>query len=101
MFGKRKQEENRSISMTPNFQQDDLEVNQENPIYNQFQQQMPPIQQVQNQVQMPVQVQRQVQQPINQPRAVITKVELTENKTIKFEGEANHLVNIGDCQINQ
>jgi hypothetical protein len=109
MFGKGKQKVNNPMVMQPNFQQDEMEINQENPIYNpsyppqsqpiqqqQVQQPMQPIQQPQGIVQ-----QMQQAQPVNQQKAIIFKVEYTDKGTIKFEGEANYLINLGDCQVNQ
>ena len=103
MFGKKKPMPN-NIVMNPSFQQDELEENMSNLVYNPQMQntQNPMAQQVQ-----PMPVQNQQVQPIQQvpiksnQRAIITKTELTENKTIKFEGEATYLINIGDCQVIQ
>ena len=95
VFKKQKNQEpvNPSLVLNPGVQEQD-EFSQQ--IYQQ-----PVEQQVQQEPQ-------QFQQPIQQPQtqtvkptqsAVITKVELIENQTIKFEGEANYLINIGNCQI--
>lgn len=108
MFGNKKQKVNNPMVMQPNFQQDEMEINQENPIYNpSYPPQSQPIQQQPQQIQQPVQgiVQQmqpqQVQQPQVQQKSIIFKVEYTDKGTIKFEGEANYLINLGDCQVVQ
>ena len=86
VFGRKKQEPmNQNIAMSPNFQNDDVEQDMSNLVYNQNQQYQP----------------QEIHRVKPTQRAVITKVELTSDKTIKFEGEADYLINLGDCQINQ
>lgn len=89
---KQKQEVNPSITLSP---QDDFSgsIYRQEP-NQQFQQ---PVQQTQQfQQNQPIQ---QVQQPKPETKAVITKVELIDG-IIHFVGQANYLINIGDCQIN-
>ena len=106
MFNK-KQKANNPMVMQPNFQQDEMEINQENPIYNpsyppQSQPIQQPVQQIQQMQQQGIVQQMQpVQQVQSQQKAIIFKVEYTDKGTIKFEGEANYLINLGDCQVVQ
>jgi uncharacterized ferritin-like protein (DUF455 family) len=109
MFPKKnKVQENTSIVLNPGIEQDEFSGQ----IYNQQQQQAQfqqqpmqnqPIQNVQQQqFQQPNQPMQQVQpvQVQEKPtKSVITKVELIDG-VIHFEGQANYLINIGDCQIN-
>lgn len=114
MFGRKpKQEEApRNIAMNPSFQSDDMEEDmqqsfQQIPNPQQQAQSLPvqtPAFPMQKPMQMPAQL--PIQQPIQQPiqpvqRAIITKIELTESRTIKFEGEANYLITLGECQVSQ
>lgn len=91
MFSKNKKQQDSSMVLPP---QDDFSsqiYNQSSQIYNQAQNQP--------QFQAPIQ-QAQPVQPKPETKAVITRVELTEG-IIHFEGQANYLISIGDCQINQ
>ena len=79
-----------------------MEINQDNPIYNPNYpvNQSQPIQQPQMQQAQPVQ-QMQQAQPQTQQKSIIFKIEYTDKGTIKFEGEANYLIQLGDCQVTQ
>ena len=105
VFNKKNKEiQNPSIVLNPGIEQDEFSSQ----IYNQQQQFQQPTQQNQPQQfsQQQTPIQQQFQQPVQQTQAqkpetksVITKVELIDG-LIHFEGQANYLINLGDCQIN-
>ena len=101
VFKKQKNQEpvNPSLVLNPEQKQDEFSQQiYQQPVEQEKSQQQPIQQQEPQQFQQPIQ-QPQTQQVKPTQSAVITKVELTENQTIKFEGEANYLINLGDCQI--
>lgn len=112
VFGRKKKQENDSTTMQPNFSEGDIDpmnIDQNNPIFNQdrqmqpqqpqpqpqYQQQMQPLPQVQPQPQ----VQQQQQQP--QKEAMIVKVEYTQDGDFIYTVASNYLLQLGSCKLTQ